>query len=82
VKRILTVLGVVVLCVGGYRVLHGWGWLTLVGGAGLVVLARLIPTEESEPEPEELPPTIDGRSEATGIVRYKMEDRTDQEDSS
>lgn len=60
------------LCAAWRNVYSVWTWILLSASVIVFFCARQR-TGQAE-EPEEVPPTIDGRSEATGIVRYKMED--------
>ncbi|MDQ1257111.1 MAG: type pilin-like family protein [Candidatus Hydrogenedentes bacterium] len=52
-----------------------YGWWILSLGILLVFVGAALPRRwRREEEPMEIPPTMDGRSEATGIVRYKFEE--------
>jgi hypothetical protein len=52
-----------------------YGWWILALGVVLVFTGAALPRRwRREEEPMEIPPTMDGRSEATGIVRYKFEE--------
>jgi hypothetical protein len=53
--------------------------MLLGAGVVLILVTAISRRSDDDPEDKELPPTIDGRSQATGLVRYKMEDHRDSE---